>query len=74
MGVGVSNIQDKGVKRLRNGRIRVKTLNKLVALHNLSKEKKRLLTAQEVMEKIHCCRSHSYNYIRALKKLLYPMI
>jgi hypothetical protein len=56
------------------GRIRIKTLVKFLNLVNLSRDRNRLLTAKEVATEIHCCKSHAYNYVRALKKLLYTII
>jgi len=59
---------------LRTGRIRIKTLKKFLALYNLARDKGRSLTAQEIVEEINCCKSHAYNYLRALDKLLLLMI
>jgi hypothetical protein len=52
-----------------NGKIRVKSLNKFLALYNLRRDKGSALTVEEVMNEIHCCRGHAYNYLRALDKL-----
>jgi len=59
---------------LRNGKIRIKTLVKFLKLYNLTRDRNRILTVEEVMEAINCCRGHSYNYLRALKKLFSSMI
>jgi hypothetical protein len=55
-----------------NGRIRIKTLVKFLKLCDLTKERNRLLEICEVIQEIHCCESHAYNYQRALKKLFPP--
>lgn len=57
-----------------NGKIRVKTLNKFLALCNLVRDKQRPLTVEEVVEEIHCCRGHAYNYLRALDKLFLSIL
>jgi hypothetical protein len=57
---------------LRVGKIRIKTLNKFLNLFNLVRDRNRLLTVEEIMEEIHCCRGHAYNYYRALKNLFPP--
>lgn len=57
---------------MRNGQIRIKTLNKFLKLHSLAIERNRMLTIDEIIQEIHCCRSHAYNYRRALEKLLPP--
>jgi len=54
------------------GKIRIKTLVKFLKLSTLAKERNRLLTIDEIIQEIHCCRSHAYNYRRALEKLLPP--
>lgn len=56
------------------GKIRIKTLVKFLNLVNLTRDRNRLLNAEEVATEIHCCKSHAYNYVRALKKLLYTII
>ena len=60
--------------RLRTGKIRIKTLNKFLALFNLARDKGRILTVQEVMEANQCCKGNAYNYLRALKKLFSSII
>jgi len=57
---------------MREGKIRVKSLLKFLALFNLARDRNRLLTVEEIVEEIHCCRGHAYNYYRALKKLFLP--
>jgi len=59
---------------LRNGKVRIKTLNKLLVLYNLRRDRNRPLTVQEIVEEIHCCKGHAYNYLRALEKLFSAMI
>ena len=59
---------------LKSGKIRIKTLVKFLSLVNLSRDRNRLLTVEEIMEEIHCCKGHAYNYLRALKKFLSSMI
>jgi hypothetical protein len=59
---------------LTTGKIRIKSLSKFLNLVNKARDKGRILTIQEIMEEIHCCRGHAYNYLRALKKLLSSMI
>jgi len=59
---------------LRDGKIRVKTLVKFLSLFNLARDKGEALTVQEIMEEIHCCKGHAYNYLRALKKLFSSLI
>ena len=59
---------------MKNGKIRVKTLLKFLAVFNSSRDKNRILTVEEIMEEIHCCKSNAYNYLRALKKLLSSII
>jgi hypothetical protein len=53
------------------GKIWTKTLVKFLKLCDLTIERNRILTADEVRQEIHCCKSHSYNYHRALK-MLFP--
>jgi hypothetical protein len=56
------------------GKIRIKTLNKLLALYSLRKDRNRPLTVQEITEEIHCCKGHAYNYRRALEILFPPAL
>jgi hypothetical protein len=56
------------------GKIGIKTLVKFLNLVNLTRDRNRLLNAEEVATEIHCCKSHAYNYVRALKKLLNTII
>jgi len=51
-------------------RIHIKTVEKLLHLWAICKERGRLLTSIEIMEELHISRSHSYNYLNALKILL----
>ena len=77
----VKVLEDKGLRitkvekeeyYLSNGKIRIKTLNKFLKLHSLAREKGESLTVEEIMETIGCCRSHAYNYRRALEQMLPP--
>ena len=52
------------------GKIRIKTLVKLVGLYNLARTRNRRLTYKEIMQEIGCCRSNSYNYLYTLDDLL----
>jgi hypothetical protein len=54
------------------GIIRIKTLGKFLRLCTLCMDGNRVLTIDEIMCEIHCCRSHAYNYRRALVKM-YPL-
>lgn len=54
------------------GKIRIKTLVKFLRLHVLAQERNRMLTVDEVIQEIHCCRSNAYNYHRALEQLFPP--
>jgi hypothetical protein len=54
---------------MREGKIRVKSLLKFLALFNLARDRNRLLTVEEIVEEIQCCKGHAYNYLRALKRL-----
>jgi hypothetical protein len=56
------------------GRIRIKTLVKFLRLCSLAKERNRLLTIDEIIQELHCCRSHAYNYHRALEQLFPPTL
>ncbi|MCJ7631963.1 hypothetical protein MUP77_06160 [Candidatus Bathyarchaeota archaeon] len=56
------------------GRIRIRTLSKLLGLYNLTRDRKRRLTYREVMQEIGCCRSNSYNYLYAIDKLVASML
>ena len=51
------------------GKIRIKTIVKFLDLCDLSIENNRILTVDEVIQAIDCCRSHAYNYYIALKRL-----
>jgi hypothetical protein len=51
-------------------RIHIKTVAKFLHLCALCKERGRLLASIEIMEELHISRSHSYNYLNALKILL----
>jgi MarR-like DNA-binding transcriptional regulator SgrR of sgrS sRNA len=55
-------------------RIRLKTVNKFLTLFNECRDKKRLLTVQEIAATISCSKGHSYNYLRALKKLFSSIV
>ena len=59
---------------MKDGKIRVKTLLKFLAVFNSARDKNRILTVEEIMEEIHCCKNHAYNYLRALKRLLASLI
>ena len=59
---------------MRDGKIRVKTLLKFLAVFNSARDRNRILTVEEIMEEIHCCKSHAYNYLKALDKLLSSLI
>ena len=59
---------------LKEGKIRVKTLLKFLTVFNSARDKNRILTVEEIMEEIHCCKSNAYNYLRALDKLLSSLI
>lgn len=54
------------------GRIRIKSLVKFLRLSALARERNRMLTIDEITQEIHCCRSHAYNYRRALRQMLPP--
>ena len=54
---------------MREGQIRVKTLNKILALCYLTGEKGEPLILQEIVNEIHCSKGHAYNYLRTLEKL-----
>ena len=54
------------------GKIRINTLVKFLRLCTLTKNRNRLLTVDEVIQEIHCCRSNAYNYRRALRVLFPP--
>lgn len=55
---------------MRNGKIRIKTLNKLLRLYNLARDVNRPLTIREAVEELRCSRSNAYNYLRALDRIL----
>ena len=57
---------------MREGKIRVKTLQKFLMLCDIAEERNRMLYVDEVIQEIHCCRSHAYNYLKALKILFPP--
>jgi GR25 family glycosyltransferase involved in LPS biosynthesis len=57
-----------------SGEIRIKTLKKFLNLVDAARDRKRSLEAQEISEEIGCCKSHAYNYKRALDLLLESMI
>jgi hypothetical protein len=59
----------KGGDFLRIGKIRIKTLRKFLRLCNLTFQEYRLPTVWEIMERLSCCRSNAYNYLRALRYL-----
>jgi hypothetical protein len=59
----------KGSDILRNGKIRIKTIVKFLRLCFLAIERNRLLTIDEVIQEIYCCRSNAYNYRKALEIL-----
>ena len=52
------------------GKVRIKTLVKFISLCALANERNRMLTIDEIIQEIHCCRSHAYNYYRALEEFL----
>ena len=54
------------------GKIRIKTLVKFLKLYVLAQEKNRMLTVDEIIQEIKCCRSNAYNYHRALEQLFPP--
>jgi hypothetical protein len=62
----------KGVVFLKDGKIRIKTLVKFLSLVNLTRDRNRLLTVEEIVEEIHCCKGHAYNYRRALEIVFPP--
>jgi hypothetical protein len=51
------------------GKIRVNTLKKFLVLYNLRRDRNRPLRVEEISEAIGCCKSHAYNYSRALETL-----
>jgi hypothetical protein len=53
------------------GKIRIRTLIKLLYLCEFTLRHNRLPTINEVMQEINCSKSHAYNYLRAAK-ILYP--
>ena len=56
------------------GRIRVKTLNKLLRLYNLERDTGRPLIALEIAAAINCSVGHAYNYMHALEVLRASML
>jgi hypothetical protein len=54
------------------GKIRVKALIKFLNLCISTMERNRPLTLDEIIQEIHSCRSHAYNYRRALAILFPP--
>jgi len=54
------------------GKIRINTLAKFLRLCSLTKQRRRILTVDEIIQEFHHSRSHSYNYQRALKQLFPP--
>jgi hypothetical protein len=54
------------------GIVRIKTLNKFLRLCALSVDRNRILTIDEIVQEIHCCRSNAYNYRTALRQM-YPL-
>jgi len=59
---------------MNKGKIRVNTLKKFLELYNIRREKNEPLTAIEIAEAIGCCKSHAYNYRRALEKLVSALL
>jgi DNA-binding IclR family transcriptional regulator len=59
---------------MNKGKIRVNTLKKFLELFNLRREKNRPLTVAEISQAIGCCKSHAYNYSRALEKLFSALL
>jgi len=55
---------------LRNGKIRIKTLTKLLRLYNIARGLNRPLTIREAVEELQGSRSNAYNYLRALDRIL----
>lgn len=51
---------------------KIETLNKFLRLHAIAKERNRMLAIDEIVQAIHCCRGHAYNYHRALCQILPP--
>ncbi len=58
---------------MREGKIRVKTLEKLLTLSQLARFQQRIPTIDQIVESLKCSRNHGYNYQRALKKLFPSM-
>jgi hypothetical protein len=54
------------------GKIRIKTLVKLLWLYTVAIDGNRLLTIDEIIQELHCCRSNAYNYHKALEILFPP--
>ena len=55
-----------------NRPVRIKSVAKFLRLYALSRERNRMLVIDEIIQEIHCCRSHAYNYRTALKQILPP--
>lgn len=55
---------------MRNGKIRIKTLTKLLRLYNIARGLNRPLTIREAVEELQGSRSNAYNYLRALDRIL----
>ena len=52
-----------------DGKIRIKSINKLLKLQSLELDKRKPLVIKDIIQAIGCCKGHAYNYLRALKKL-----
>jgi hypothetical protein len=61
-----------GDRKMPRGKIRIKTLVKLLCLYSLAIDRNRLLTIDEIIQEIQCCRSNAYNYRKALEILFPP--
>ena len=53
------------------GRIRIKTLLKALAVCYGSIDRNRILTADEIVQTLYCCKANAYNYQRFLR-MLFP--
>jgi hypothetical protein len=56
------------------GKIRIKTLVQFLRLCGLVFQRNRFLTIDEIIQDVPCCRSHAYNYRRALETLFPPTL